>query len=65
MIIEGTSMGSTYSAVNFLTNEQLWGPVMRAALDSSGYLRNFEVLLRGEFVRGGVGNTQVVALHIH
>jgi hypothetical protein len=65
LIIEGTSMGTTYGAVNFLTHEQLWRPVIAAATDSSGRLRNFEVLLSGDFVHGGVSNTHIIALHVH
>jgi len=65
LIVEGTSMGTTYGAVNFLTHEQLWKPVIKAATDSSGHLRNFEVLLSGGFVHGGVSNTHVLAMHVH
>jgi hypothetical protein len=65
LVIEGTSMGTTYGAVNFLTHEQLWKPVIEAATDSSGHLHNFEVLLSGGFVHGGVSNTQILATHIH
>jgi hypothetical protein len=65
LLIEGTSMGTTYGAMNFFTNDSLWGPVMRAAVDKSGRLHNFEVLLSDDFIRGGVSNTQIVALHVH
>lgn len=65
LIVEGTSMGTTYGAINFLTHEQLWGPVIKAATDSTGRLHNFEVVLGGDFVHGGVSNTHIVALHIH
>lgn len=65
LIIEGTSMGTTYGAVSFLTHEQLWGPVIGAATDSSGRLHNFEALLSGDFVHGGVSNTHIIALHVH
>lgn len=65
LLIEGTSMGTTYGAINFFTNQQLWQPVIRMATDKSGKLRNFEVLLSSEFVRGGASNTQIVALHLH
>jgi hypothetical protein len=65
LIIEGTSMGTTYGAVNFLTHEQLWRPVIAAATDTSGRLHNFEVLLSGDFVHGGVSNTHIIALHVH
>ena len=65
LIVEGTSMGTTYGAVNFLTHDQLWKPVIKAATDSSGHLRNFEVLLSGGFVHGGVSNTHVLAMHVH
>lgn len=65
LVIEGTSMGTTYGAVNFLTHEQLWRPAIEAATDSSGHLHNFEVLLSGGFVHGGVSNTQVLSMHVH
>jgi hypothetical protein len=65
LLVEGTSMGTTYGALSFLTNEQLWKPVIHAATDSSGRLHNFEVLLSSQFIRGGAGNTQIVAIHTH
>lgn len=65
LLIEGTSMGTTYGAMNFLANESMWRPVMQAAVDKSGQLHNFEVLLSNDFIRGGVSNTQVVAFHVH
>jgi hypothetical protein len=65
LLIEGTSMGSTYGAVNLFTNDQLWRPVIRAAVDASGRLHNFEVLLSNDFVRGGASNTKLLALHVH
>ncbi len=65
LLVEGTSMGSIYGAVNFFTYNALWQPVMRAAVDKSGRLHNFEVLLRNDFVRGGVTNTRLAALHVH
>lgn len=65
LIIEGTSMGTPTGAVNFLTHEQLWRPVIAAATDSSGRLHNFEALLSGDFVHGDVSNTHTIALHVH
>lgn len=65
MIVEGTSMGTTYGAVNFLTSDWLYGPVLRQATDSSGRLHDFEVLLSGDFIHGGVGNSKVIAVHVH
>lgn len=65
LIIEGTTMGTTYGALNFFTNDKLWQPVIRAATDRVGKLHNFEVLLSSDFVRGGTSNTRVAALHVH
>jgi hypothetical protein len=65
LIVEGTSMGTTYGAVNFLTHETLWGPVMKRATDSSGHICGFDLLLSGNFVHGAVSNSQVLALHVH
>jgi hypothetical protein len=65
LIVEGTSMGSTYGGMNFFSNEVLWRQAMTAATDGTGKLHNFEALLSSDFVRGGVSNTQLVALHVH
>ena len=65
LLIEGTSMGSTYAALAFLSNEQLWQPILARATEPNGQLHNFEVLLGSEFVRGGVSNTRLVAFHEH
>ncbi len=65
LIIEGTSMGATYAAISFLNDDHLWGPVLAAATGKNGQLRNFEVLLASDFVRGGVTNTRVAAFHQH
>lgn len=65
LLVQGSSMGTTYAALNFLTNEHLWGPVITAATSSDGSLRSFEVLLSSDFVRGGVSNTQLLATHVH
>jgi hypothetical protein len=65
LLIEGTSMGATYGALNFFTNEKLWQPVIRAATDKTGELHNCEVLLNSDFVRGGTSNTHMAALHLH
>jgi hypothetical protein len=65
LLIEGTTMGSTYGGLNFLTNEKLWRPVIHAATDKYGKLHNFEVLLSSDFVRGGTSNTHLVVFHLH
>jgi len=65
LLIEGSSMGTTYSALNFFTNEHLWKPVIDAATAPDGALHSFEVLLSSDFVRGGVSNTKVLATHVH
>jgi hypothetical protein len=65
LIVEGTSMGATYGALNFLTSSWLYEPVLKQATDSSGHLRDFEVLLSGDFIHGGVGNSRVIAVHVH
>lgn len=65
LLIQGSSMGTTYGALNFITNEHLWKPVIHAATGPDGSLRSFEVLLSSEFVRGGVSNTQILAMHVH
>jgi hypothetical protein len=65
LLIEGTTMGTTYGALTFLTDQDMWQPVIRAATDKNGKLHNFEVLLSNDFVRGGASNTQIVAVHVH
>ena len=65
LLVEGTTMGATYGAVDFLTDKHLWSPVITAATDRSGRLHNFEVLLSNDFVRGGISNTQIIAIHLH
>jgi hypothetical protein len=65
LIVEGTSMGTTYAALAFLTQKALWGHVLNAATDHDGHLHNFEVLLGGDFIRGGLTNSRIVAVHVH
>ncbi len=65
LLVQGSSMGTTYGALNFFTNEHLWKPVIDAATGPDGSLHSFEVLLSSEFVRGGVSNTQILATHVH
>lgn len=65
LLIQGSSMGTTYGALNFFTIEHLWKPVIDAASRTNGSLRSFEFLLSSEFVRGGVSNTQILAMHVH
>ena len=65
LVVEGTSMGTTYGAINFLTHDALWAPVIKEATDTSGRLHDFEVLLSGDFIHGGIGNTKLFAVHVH
>ena len=65
LLVEGTSMGTTYGGMRFLFDERLWGPVIAQATDRTGRLHNFEVLLDNDFLRGGVSNTRVVSVHVH
>jgi hypothetical protein len=65
LLIEGTTMGSTYGGLNFFTNEKLWQPVIHAATGKDGKLHSFEVLLSSDFVRGGTSNTHLVTFHLH
>jgi hypothetical protein len=65
LIVEGTTMGTTYGAVNFFRSQSLWQPVLAAATDAHGHVHNFEVLLSSQFVRGGTSNTRIVSIHVH
>ncbi|MES2390991.1 MAG: hypothetical protein V4555_05080 [Acidobacteriota bacterium] len=65
LLIQGTTMGSTYGALNFLFDDEAWKPVMAKATDKNGQLHNFEVMLFSDLIRGGVSNTRVMAVHIH
>jgi len=65
LILQGTTMGATYGALNLLVNEHLWRPVIQAATDTNGRLHNFEVILQSDFIRGGVSNTRILTTHVH
>jgi hypothetical protein len=65
LLIEGTTMGTTYGGMRFLFDKPMWQPVIAAATDGNGRLHNFEVLLRNDFLRGGVSNTRPIAVHVH
>jgi hypothetical protein len=65
LLIEGTTMGTTYGGMRFLFDKPMWKPAIAAATDSNGRLHNFEVLLRNDFLRGGVTNTRQIAIHVH
>jgi hypothetical protein len=65
LLIEGTTMGTTYGGMRFLFDKPMWKPAIAAATDSHGRLHNFEVLLRNDFLRGGVTNTRQIAIHVH
>jgi hypothetical protein len=58
-------MGTTYGGMRFLFDKPMWKPAIAAATDSHGRLHNFEVLLRNDFLRGGVTNTRQIAIHVH
>lgn len=65
LILQGTTMGATYGAMNMLLNEKLWKSVIGAATDRSGQLHHFDVLLESDFMRGGVSNTRILSTHVH
>jgi hypothetical protein len=65
LLIEGTTMGGVYAAADFLSNEQLLDPILVKAQRNDGTVKNFDVLLQSDFMRGGVSNLHVLAAHVH
>ena len=64
LLVEGSTLGSVYAALHFLFTQRMWEPVIQEA-SVGGRLHNFEVVLRSDFIRDEVSNTQVLATHIH
>lgn len=64
LLIEGSTMGSIYAGSHFLFTQKMWEPVIHAATDD-GKLRNFEVLLKSNFIKDEVSDIQVMAWHVH
>jgi hypothetical protein len=64
LLIGGSTMGSVYAGEHFLFTQRMWQPIMDAAT-THGKLRNFEVILKSNFVKDEVSNTQVVTWHVH
>jgi hypothetical protein len=64
LIIEATTMVGIFAASDFLQSRQLLDPILAQAKRSDGSLRNFDVLLQSDFVREGVNNLHVLAVHI-
>ena len=65
LLIEGTTMGGVYAAADFLSNDRLLDPILKIAQGNDKTLRNFDVLLQSDFMRGGVSNLHVLAAHVH
>jgi hypothetical protein len=65
LLIEGTTMGGVYAAADFLSNEKLLDPILVKAQGKDGTVKNFDVLLQSDFMRGGVSNLHVLAAHVH
>lgn len=64
LLIGGSTMGSIYAAEHFLFTQRMWQPIIDAATQH-GKLRDFEVVLKSDFVKDEVSNTRVVTFHIH
>lgn len=65
LLIEGMTTGGIFAGVNFLFDSQLLDPVLQKAKRPDGSLKNFEILLRSDFVREGATNVQPIAVHYH
>jgi hypothetical protein len=65
LLIEGTTMNGVYAASDFLSNKQLLDPILARAQRPDGTVRNFDILLRSDFIREGVSNLHVLAAHVH
>lgn len=57
-------MGSTGGALKLLTHGALSRQVLRVASDCGGVMHEVEVVLSGEVLHGGKGNTRGFALHV-
>ena len=64
LLLGGSTMGSVYAAEHFLFTQRMWQPILDAAT-INGKLHGFEVVLRSDFVKDEVSNTQVIAYHVH
>lgn len=64
LLLGGSTMGSVYAAEHFLFTQRMWQPILNAAT-INGKLHGFEVVLRSDFVKDEVSNTQVIAYHVH
>jgi len=65
LLVEGTTMAGVYAGSDFLSNKQLLEPILSKARRPDGSLRNFDVLLQSDFIRQGVSNLHVLAVHVH
>jgi hypothetical protein len=65
LLIEGTTMAGVFAGSDFLYNKQLLNPILAKAQRPDGTLRNFDVLLKSDFIREGVSNLQVLVEHVH
>jgi hypothetical protein len=65
LLVEGTTMSGVYAATDFLSNIQLLNPILMRARRPDGTLQNFDVLLQSDFIREGVSNLHVLAVHVH
>ncbi|MDE1161340.1 MAG: hypothetical protein PW792_05260 [Acidobacteriaceae bacterium] len=64
LLAEGTTMAAMFAATDFLSNKQLRDPILLRAKHSDGTLGDFDVLLQSDFIREGVSNLKVLAVHI-
>ncbi len=64
LLIEGLDVAGTQAAADALLHGETLRPVMRAARQTNGELRPFEVLLQSTSIQSNAANTQVVAFRI-
>lgn len=65
LLVEGTTMGGVFAGTDFLSSKQLLGPILARAQRADGTVRNFDVLLQSDFIREGVSNLHVLAVHVN
>ena len=64
LLIEGLDVAGTQAAADALLHGETLRPVLRAAKQTNGDLRPFEVLLQSTSIQSNAANTQIVAYRI-
>lgn len=65
LLVEGTTMSGTQTSIDFLLDEKLMDPVLARAMDGSGRIANYEILLGTTLFPDGALKGRVLAFHVH